>query len=268
MQFKKAEKGTITYLTIPQLEELGARLIFTTKKKGISDISEYALNLGLNTSDPIEKIRQNYSTLCRSLNIDSSRIVFSDQVHGCDIKHIDLKDLPNEDFINTRTLHAIDGISTNLSGIWLTTLYADCIPIFFYDFRQRAVAVSHAGWKGTALRIGEKTVDFMQKNYGSRPCDILCAIGPGLCRKHFEVQKDVFNQLQKLPYSQNFCVYEREVYTVDLKLANQETLLNCGILKENIVCSELCTFEEEELFFSYRRDKGKTGRMTGMISIL
>ena len=268
MQFKKAEKGTITYLTIPQLEELGARLIFTTKKKGISDISEYALNLGLNTSDPIEKIRQNYSTLCRSLNIDSSRIVFSDQVHGCNIKHIGLNDIAQGDFINARSSRAIDGICTDLRGIWLTTLYADCIPIFLYDFRQRVVAVSHAGWKGTALKIGGKTLDFMKKTYESRPCDMICAIGPGLCRKHFEVQEDVFKQVQKLPCSQNFCTYQRKVYTVDLKQANKEILLNCGILEENIVCSDLCTFEEEELFFSYRRDKGKTGRMAGMISIL
>ena len=186
-----------------------------------------------------------------------------------------------------------DGLITTTPGLLLAIQTADCLPIILVDTRRRAVGVFHAGWRGTVKRIIEKGVGEMVRCFGSRPQDIRAVIGPGIQGCCYEVGEEVRTKFEsQFAYADKLFreVKEsdpvREKYPLlfltarapghsdlpnkiflDLVEANRQQLLAAGLLKKNIETSPLCTNCHPELLFSYRAEKGKTGRMMGAAGI-
>ncbi len=151
-----------------------------------------------------------------------------------------------------------DALIAGHAGVSVSIRTADCYPILLADERNAVVAAIHAGWRGTAAHIVEKTLDRMRAEFGTRPRDVQAAIGPGIGGCCYEVGEDVARQ---------FGLGEGKAH-LDLAKENQEQMESAGIQPENIEALGICTFCDAERFFSYRREKEKAGRMTSFIRIV
>jgi len=186
-----------------------------------------------------------------------------------------------------------DGLLTATPGLLLAVQTADCLPVILVDTKQRVVGVFHAGWRGTVKRIVEKGVGEMFRSFGSRPRDLKAAIGPGIQGCCYEVGEEVRTKFESqfayagsLFREVNQSDPVREKYPLlflnvrapghgelskkiflDLVEANRQQLLAASVPKKNIEASPLCTNCHLELLFSYRAEKGKTGRMMGVAGI-
>ena len=99
--------------------------------------------------------------------------------------------------IRARDFQDVDGMITDVPGVVLATFYADCVPLYFVDPVNRAIGLSHSGWRGTVGKIGRETVEAMGREYGTRAQDLTVAIGPSICRQCYEVSEDVIRQFQR-----------------------------------------------------------------------
>ena len=186
-----------------------------------------------------------------------------------------------------------DGLVTETPEILLAVQTADCLPVILVDGKRRAAGVFHAGWRGTLKRIVQKGVGEMQRWFGTAPQDIKAAIGPGIQGCCYEVGDEVRDQFQsQFAYGGTLFREIRESHEVrdkypllfltarapghshlprkiflDLVEANRRQLLEAGVPAKNISASELCTSCRPDLLFSYRADKGKTGRLMGAVGI-
>ncbi len=150
-----------------------------------------------------------------------------------------------------------DGLVTNRPGLAVSVRTADCYPILLADARNRAVAAVHAGWRGTATHIVERTLEKMRAEFGTAPSDVHAAIGPGIGACCYEVGEEVARQFG----------FERRTH-LDLASENRKQLEAAGVAPQNIEALSVCTFCDAERFFSYRREKEKAGRMTSYISLM
>lgn len=206
------------------------------------------------------------------------------QIHS-DVIHI-VDSIPNSPLTG-------DGLITATPGLLVAIQAADCLPVIVVDAKKRAVGVFHAGWRGTVQRIVEKGVGEMFRHFGSQPRDLKSAIGPGIQGCCYEVGEEVRTKFEsQFAYAASLFreVKEsdpvREKYPLlfltarapghgelpskiflDLVEANRQQLLAAGVPKKNIEASPLCTNCHPELLFSYRAEKGKTGRMMGVAGI-
>jgi polyphenol oxidase len=186
-----------------------------------------------------------------------------------------------------------DGLLTATPELLLAIQTADCLPIILVDVKRRAVGVFHAGWRGTIKRIVEKGVGGMRHRFGSRPRDLKAAIGPGVHNCCYEVGEEVrekfhsqFSYAEKLFHEVKDSDPVREKYPLlfltarapghgelpkkillDLVEANRQQLLAVGVPAKNIESSTLCTACNTDLLFSYRAEKGKTGRLMAVAGI-
>ena len=157
-----------------------------------------------------------------------------------------------------------DALITNQPGITLSIRTADCLPILMADVRNRAVAAVHAGWRGTLLEIVPKTVQAMADQFGTRPDDLVIAIGPGIGACCFEVGPEVATQFSSLfPERRDL---DRRT-KVDLVETNLRLLGRNGGSMRQIATSGLCSCCQADLFHSYRRDREQAGRMVSVIRL-
>lgn len=236
----------------------------TTRLGGVSAPPFNSFNLGKNTRDEVASLKTNYQRLFTCNSATQYKVFLTNQVHGDTIQCVAF----NQAELESETIYdKTDGLMTRESGAFLMSFYADCTPLFFADPIQRVVAVSHAGWKGTVRNIGKKTVEQMCSVYGSKPEDILVGIGPsaGICC--YEVGEEVIEQLlDSIPTLKDFySPCDNGKYLVNIKKANVASIIEAGVLIDNIEVSSHCTICDEQ-FFSYRRE-GETGRMSGYICI-
>lgn len=227
----------------------------STRNGGVSEGAFSSLNLGNNTGDLDERIQQNILRLCASAGIDPERLVSSRQVHGTAI-------LPAE---KPGNYDGYDAFITDRKNLFLCIFTADCYPVLLYDPRHNASGAVHAGWKGSAEGIVMKTIEAMQTRFNSRPEECLAYIGTGISPEAYEVGQEV-----ALKFPPDCCRRspgEHEKYHLDLGMVNYRQLLSSGILPSNIERSPFCSVRDSNLFFSYRRDQGKTGRMVTLIGV-
>ena len=174
-----------------------------------------------------------------------------------------------------RDFHDIDGMITDEPGVVLATFYADCVPLYFVDPVHRAIGLSHSGWRGTVNRMGKATIEAMQKEYGTNPKDLLCAIGPSICQDCYEVSKDVAEEFSKafsgkeeeiLKQKDNMKMCEPK-YQLDLWRANVIILTEAGVPEENIAVTNICTCCNPKLLFSHRASQGKRGNLAAFMCL-
>ena len=227
----------------------------TRRQGGVSPSPFHSLNLGLNTLDSESNVKSNQARLLNHLGWSTEQIALSEQVHHDQILHVKT---PGQ-------YSGYDAMITNHSGILLTITIADCCPILIYDPINEAIGAAHAGWKGTVLQIGSKTLARMEQEFGTKAQDARIYIGSCIGLEQFEVGPEVaehFTPKQKKWYAQ------KEKFHVDLKQANIDQFTAHGVELQHIIRSPHSTAADLKRFFSYRAENGQTGRMMAFIGLL
>lgn len=158
-----------------------------------------------------------------------------------------------------------DALVSNLENSVMILNFADCTPIILYSFKDNTGALVHAGWRGTEKEIVLKTVLKMQKELNVEPKNITALIGPAICEDCFEVSEDVFNKLIKPDYPENTYKTKDGRFFADLKQINKFQLEKSGVVK--IDTTNYCTSCFSDIFFSYRKENGKTARHSSILKI-
>ncbi len=235
----------------------------STRNGGVSDGEYNSLNLGNNTGDTPENVKENTRRLCAAATIDPGKLVSSEQVHGTEILFAE----------KPGRYHGYDAFITNRENLFLCIYTADCFPVLLYDPRHNASGAVHAGWKGAAGEIVMKTFEKMQKCFNSVPEECLAYIGTGISGNAYEVDRGVASAFPQHSSwrsseakSSSGSTGEKK-YLLDLGAVNYQQLLASGFSPANIERSPFCSYSASNLFFSYRRDHGKTGRMLSLIGL-
>ncbi len=220
---------------------------FSTRKGGVSSAPFDSLNLGGSQDDAV-KINTNRQRALQDLNLSFNSLCYLKQVHGNTV----CEALPGQ--------QEGDALVTNKKGLTLAISIADCYPLLFHDPVNEVIGAAHAGWRGTQSKIAAHTIEEMLKRGANRET-IHVAIGQGISQRNFEVGNEVIEKFKEAGFPDT-CWQENKI---DLVKCNLFILKENNILDKNIWTMNRCTFEDD--FFSYRRDKGITGRMWGIISL-
>ncbi|MGA8405808.1 MAG: peptidoglycan editing factor PgeF [Candidatus Acidiferrales bacterium] len=251
--------------------------------------SEKLLNLGFTEWDSRERVLENRKKFFASLGAAKMRVVGLRQIHSDVIHVVGAADVPQGEQAPKG-----DALITRESGVLLVVQTADCIPILLADTKNRAIAAIHSGWRGTAQRIAEKTLGRMQMEFGTRPQDVVAALGPGIGGCCYEVGHEVVKEFSaKFPQAREWFAGPFDTLEngdndsnwlpwltmrppghapppprvqLDLIAANRAILASAGIAPDKIQSSGFCTSCRSDLFFSYRRERS-TGRMMAAIGI-
>jgi YfiH family protein len=256
----------ITYNLLESYNEIAH---FCTSREGGVSVGNYAsFNLSPFTGDEELRFTENQQILCDKLGIDSAHLIIPFQTHGSEIREI------NQTFLELSTeekhqyLSGVDAIVTQLPGICVGVTTADCVPLLFFDPMKQVVAAVHAGWRGTCAGIAGRTVRFMVDTYGSRPADILVAIGPSISAEVYEVGAEVVDEFKAAGFDLSEIIEIRNnAIFLNLWKANQQLLVKAGIQDNHIEIAGICTFTEHERFFSARRLGIKSGRLLSGIML-
>ncbi len=265
---------------------------FSTRLGGVSQLSANGdsageLNLGNVAWDTSANVAENRRRFLEGLGADHMRPVLQEQIHSDLIRVLERRPAP------AQTLRG-DGLITAQHGLLLSILAADCLPILLADTRQRVVGALHCGWRGTVRRLAQKGVGVLRQRFGSRPKDLLAAIGPGIRVCCYEVGEEVAAEfesqfvyaqalLTSLPKQRSAIETKyallfqspfrplparsaRSIH-LDLVEANRRQLQEAGLSSGQIFSEAPCTSCHPEWFFSHRRDAGRTGRMMGVIGV-
>ncbi len=260
---KLARQGKISYLQPQWAAAEGIDAGFTTRNGGVSRPPYNSLNLGFNTDDPRHNVDGNRSTLARAFDLPPHLLLTVQQVHGSDILVIDE---PNPDLSHFLRVQC-DAVTTNQAGIMIGVLTADCYPVLLHDPVKKAIAAVHVGWRGAAAGIIGKTVKSLATTFGARAQDLTAAIGPGIGAHKYEVDRPVRDAFRSGAGNWERIAREVELgkWRLDLRLSARLQLEEAGLDPARIEEAQEDTCCHRELFFSYRRDAGKTGRQIGFI---
>jgi len=269
------DKNGLKYFAFENLMTAGVRHCFSTRVGGVSEGVYASLNLGFNSGDDAEAVRENFRRLCDAVGFDVNNIVMTKQVHGVNIRAVESERKVAPEAAGWGLFPSspveVDGLMTNKPDITLATYYADCVPLLFFDPVRRVIANAHAGWRGCAQNMAGTAINAMTTRYNCDPVDILAGIGPSISAENFEVDEDVVASFKKtLPFSDVF-IYnskmEKNKFHVDLWGICRESLILAGLKSENVEIAGLCTHALPELFYSHRRDGLPRGNMVAMIAL-
>ena len=284
----------VQWLTVPAWEKMNWLWHgFSTRRGGHSqaycaDDAPGELNLGFTAEDDRNLVAQNRRLFAETVSGDpSTPVVDLHQIHSNLVIHVHAADT------SRKRSRSADGLMTGEPGLLLGIRTADCIPILVADRKRHAVAAFHAGWRGTVQRIVESGIGRMRLQFGSRPEDLIAAIGPGIGPCCYSVGEEVLSSFEsQFAYARELF---REVYDSDpvrtrypqlfmtqrapghsdigpslhlnLVEANRRQLLAAGLKPRAIHMIGGCTSCNRELFFSHRGSQGHAGRMMSVIGI-
>ena len=220
---------------------------------GFSERSDGAMNLEPGASAAEIENRRRF---LRTFNIPLTETVAPALKHTTAVAQVSASDRGN-------VIPNVDALVTGDSKVFLTATGADCFPVFFFDPKNHAVGLAHAGWRGIVGGIVPNTINAMVHNFGSDPRQILAAVGPGIQQHHFEIKADAVESFAEYP---NFLLQTEGTMVVDLSGILIFQLKQAGLLAANIYVSPHCTYCEVDKYFSFRRDKPK--RVEPMLSFI
>jgi len=259
------KKDGLEYIQFKRLLQYQDKLVHAYTL-GIDRSYRTVVKEGENIEEKKIQTKQNYQDLCDAIGANYDELVYSNQIHTDRVEAV--KSITNFEEEKIQ----VDGLCTNVNGITLSTMNADCILFLFYDPIKNVIANIHSGWKGTLKRISVKTIEKMKQEYGCNPKDIICCISPSIRKCHFEVQQDV-----KDLYEQEFTdinlkeIIEvkipNEKWNIDTVLINKIMLEKVGVQPENIIDSKICSVCNKDLVHSFRVQKQGYGVETALIGL-
>ncbi len=289
LNFDKENKE-MAYFTFSGLERTGiAEHFFTTRYGGVSSDYLHSLNFSYSQGDHAENVDENFRRAAAHLHMTSGDIVCSQQTHTTNVRKVTADD-KGKGVTRERDYTDIDGLITNERGIILGTFYADCVPLFMVDTVNRAIGLSHSGWRGTVGKMGKATLDKMRQEYGTQPEHVTVAIAPSICQNCYEVSEDVALAFQKAftkddtkaeeylaRYTSDFTqqdiddclLYQKEngKYQLNLWYANFRVFRDAGVPDENIEITDICTCCNPNVLFSHRASRGKRGNLGAFLML-
>ncbi|WP_233531906.1 peptidoglycan editing factor PgeF [Paenibacillus alkalitolerans] len=243
---------------------------FTTRRGGVSREPWNTLNCALHVGDAPEDVAANRIRTASAAGFEFDAWTCAEQVHGSDIgivtkEHRGAGKMSREDAIAAK-----DGLITKEPGIMLTAFFADCVPLWFVDPDHRAIGIAHAGWRGSVADVAGKTVEAMRSIFGSDPSRMAAAVGPSIGSCCYEVDDYVIDQVKAAGEISGDVFVPASVpgkYMLNLSKYNAKKIAKAGILANRIEITGYCTSCHTDLFFSHRKEGGKTGRMAAWIAI-
>jgi YfiH family protein len=226
---------------------------FSTRRGGVSGSHFRSLNLGGGVGDEEAAVAANWEALSLATGLAFARVR---QVHGTGVLVARGACGPEEE---------ADAVISLRPGIAACVSIADCAPILIGDPRSGAVAAVHAGWRGTLAHVAARAVEALVREVGAQPGDLLAAIGPAIGPCCYEVSPELARAFRDDMGAQVVGRADGGP-SVDLWLANEIVLRKAGLARERIECLGRCTACEPEVFFSHRRDRGRTGRQVGFVA--
>lgn len=198
-------------------------------------------------------VKDNINLICDYLKINPKNLIKPTQTHSANIEIIEenKKDYPN-----------CDALILDKKNYAIYLNFADCTPVIFYDPKNNIAAIAHAGWRGTAQKIAPKTVLKMKEVYNTNPDDIIAIIGPCISFKHFETSKEAIEQLSSTIKNKEGLFKDN---FADLKGINKRQLEEIGV--KNIDICPYCTIENNDKFFSYRKENKTPNRHSAIIKL-
>jgi YfiH family protein len=264
--FVKEKKNDLQYWRVAAFERLGCSALFSLRTGGVSPRKPYqGLNLGYNTDDQDECIRQNRELIRQAAGLGPLAPVCGQQIHGVRIQSVSREDAGRGWFQFAEALPGTDALITREPGLPLTVTTADCLPVLLAAEDLCAVATVHAGWRGIAGEIIPKAIKKLWELFQVRPDQIWAAVGPGIGPEAFIIQNPVLAQLQKLHPEAITLINETQA-AFNLWTAAQTQMLQAGVVSEKIGMLRESTASNPNEYFSFRRD-GETGRMMGFIQL-
>lgn len=239
---------------------------FSTRLGGVSPAPWDSLNLRPGMGDGEAALRENYRRFCGCAEVDMDRLVLSRQVHETTVRVCTAADAGKG--LDRQRDYAADALVTNEKNLPLAVFSADCGVILLHDPVTGAVGGVHAGWRGCAGGILEKAVRAMGRSFGTRPEDLLAAVGPCIGQCCFETDGDVPQAMRDAlgAAAEPFLERRGPKYHVDLAGLNRLWLLRSGLLPEHIDVSGLCTACRPDLFWSHRKMGDARGVHAAVIS--
>ena len=268
--FNEVEKET-PYLEYPLFQKTGiVKSAFSTRLGGVSEGYYSSLNLSFDRGDDPVKVSENFKRIGASMGVDVEDMVLSKQTHTTNVRVVTEED-KGKGVMRDRDYTDVDGMITNVPGICLVTSYADCVPLYFVDPVKKAIGLSHSGWRGTVGKIGKNTVQLMQENFGSKPEDLLAAVGPSVCMDCYEVSEDVIEQFkedfEKKYWEDLFYKKENGKYQLNLWKANELIFLESGILPEHMAITNVCTHCNSKILYSHRTMGNNRGNLCAFLAL-
>lgn len=265
------DKG-IPFLSFKALEkEEGIVNGFSTCMGGASTGKFATMNFSYSRGDDPASVLENYTRMARTLGVERDKMVVSWQTHTTNVRLVTEED-EGKGVIRERDYRDVDGLICNIPGITLVTFYADCVPLYFVDRKNRAVGLSHSGWRGTVNRMGQATLAAMKQAFGTRPEDVAACIGPSICKGCFEVGEEVVDAFRKaFPESGGETFWQANgkpgKYQLDLWKANERVLRESGVPGGQITVTNICTRCNHNYLFSHRKCGENRGNLAAFLGL-
>jgi polyphenol oxidase len=256
--------GELTLVLSPLLKRVDFLVqAFTTRLGGKSPSPLDSFNLGRHGLSEESRLdaMQNRRRLCQVFSLDAGMLAVPGQHHSTNIQVLEKQLQPGPFYFP-----GIDAIATAAREQPVLLHFADCVPVMLVDRVKKQVCVVHAGWRGTAGGIVSKSVRLMEEQLGSRPADIVAAVGPAIGPCCYETGEEVVKGLAGTVSDPSLLISYRDGRPFpDLKAFNAMQLLEAGV--HDIDVASWCTACHPELFYSHRQSGGKTGRQ-GVLACL
>lgn len=242
---------------------------FTTRKGGVSSLPFESMNCGLHVGDDTPSVIENRKKLCRTLDFPFESWTCADQIHGSEVAVIRSTERGRGRSRMEEAISGTDGLITSEKNVLLTSFYADCVPLLIIEPEQKWLGIAHAGWKGTAAAISQKIVESILSHPKVSKLNLHVAIGPSIGGCCYEVDDHVVKKISERlnPNTPKDWIRDNKngKFHIDLKRVNYHMFIQAGVPREHIQVSSWCTSCHNDLFFSYRADGGKTGRMAAFL---
>lgn len=248
----RQDAGSLVTYRFESLVREGLTHAVFTRLGGVSSPPFDALNVGHTVGDDPEAVATNHARIYTHLSLGAGQVASPRQVHSSRIAAVTAKDAGTE-------LPGTDGLVTNIPGVALFLRFADCQPILLYDPVAHALGLIHAGWRGVAQAIARRAVQTMQQAFGSQPEDLVAGLGPAIGPCCYTVGHSVASAMgYVLPDWNQALRQEEDGWRLDLCAANVQQLEAAGV--RSIEQAQLCTACHNNIFYSHRAEKGRTGR--------
>lgn len=257
---------------------------FSTLRQGGKSSGAYeSFNCNPFTGDDLSCVHHNRLLLSQTLNITPEQIIFPQQTHQTNTILIGNDFLSLSSFTQQMILNNTDALITCLPELCIGVFTADCVPLILFDFEHQAIGVVHAGWRGTVKRIVQNTLKQMHYAFQTKPQMVQAIIAPSISFEAFEVGEEVFYAFKEAGFAHNssivakanalhanphgFCLVDNSATTneqkwhINLPECNAMQLEEVGVLRKNILFSNICTYTSHQQFFSARRLGTQSGRI-------
>lgn len=257
-----SQPDSVRYYTFESLQDAGVKQVVFTRHGGVSGGHWESLNVGLTVGDDPEKVTRNRELSFAAAGRDIRTLSDSWLIHIDNVLVYD-QPRPADQFSPPKA----DIILTDNPEVSLFMRYADCVPILIVDPMRRALGLAHAGWKGTTMKVAARAVAAMVARYGSKPENLLAAVGPSIGPEHYEIGPEVIEQVMEAFGVDAGSLLPRfgRATHLDLWAANHLTLTEAGV--KEIEVAGLCTAEHNGDWFSHRAEGGKTGRFGVLLAL-